>query len=180
MTGIVNTRSTTRGVPWIERGISGGIDHGRAKDPLMNNPSARAPSSHKATGHSLPRQVLMMLVALAAVTTLISIWGDISLLSPPPSKVLPLSTSSGDYIRGEFLVKFNPDISLDSIREFNRNLGVEELEYIAAIGVFRLKVLAGYSVPQMVQRYETSPIVEYAEPNYVAQTEPTPEGTATP
>ena len=144
----------------------------------MNNPSSRVPSSHKATGHLLPRQVLVVLVALAAVTTLFGIWGNGSLLSPPQqSEVLPLS--SGDYIRGEFLVKFNPDISLDAIREFNRNLGVEELEYIAAIGVFRLKVLTGYSVLQMVQLYETSPIVEYAEPNYVAQTEPTPEGTAT-
>jgi len=145
----------------------------------MNNPSSRVPSSHKATGHLLPRQVLVVLVALAAVTTLFGIWGNGSLLSPPQqSEVLPLS--SGDYIRGEFLVKFNPDISLDAIREFNRNLGVEELEYIAAIGVFRLKVLTGYSVLQMVQLYETSPIVEYAEPNYVAQAAPTPEGTATP
>ena len=145
----------------------------------MNNPSSRVPSSHKATGHLLPRQVLVVLVALAAVTTLFGIWGNGSLLSPPQqSEVLPLS--SGDYIRGEFLVKFNPDISLDAIREFNRNLGVEELEYIAATGVFRLKVLTGYSVLQMVQLYETSPIVEYAEPNYVAQAAPTPEGTATP
>ena len=143
----------------------------------MNNPSSRVPSSHKATGHLLPRQVLVVLVALAAVTTLFGVWGDRSLLSPPLSEVLPLS--SGDCIRGDFLVKFNPDISLDAIREFNRNLGVEELEYIAATGVFRLKVLTGYSVLQMVQLYETSPIVEYAEPNYVAQTEPTPEGTAT-
>ena len=124
----------------------------------MNNPSSRVPSSHKATGHLLPRQVLVVLVALAAVTTLFGIWGNGSLLSPPQqSEVLPLS--SGDYIRGEFLVKFNPDISLDSIREFNRNLGVEELEYSAAIRVFRLKVLPGYSVLQMVQLYETSPIV---------------------
>lgn len=85
--------------------------------------------------------------------------------SPAPSPAV----KRGQYIEGEMLVRFKPGVTKDQIEALNRSHGVRVLGFIEGIGVYKLGLPPGKTVPEMIERYRTSPLVEYAEPNHRVQ-----------
>ena len=86
------------------------------------------------------------------------------------------------WIEGEVLVRLKTFVSADEawvqaaaggFRSLNAALGANVLEAIPVSDtaqVHRVKIPATISVEEAVIRYESSPFVEYAEPNYVWHT----------
>lgn len=85
--------------------------------------------------------------------------------SPSPSPAV----KRGQYIEGEMLVRFKSGVTKQQIEELNRSHGVRVLGLIEGIGVYKLGLPPGTTVPEMIERYRTSPLVEYAEPNHRVQ-----------
>lgn len=70
------------------------------------------------------------------------------------------------YLEGEMLVKFRADVTAEQITRFNAEQGCAIAETISGLGIHRLRLPEGASVPEMVARYEASGLVEFAEPNH--------------
>jgi serine protease len=72
------------------------------------------------------------------------------------------------YVPGEFLVKFKPSVSEQTINALNSTYGVSTI-YTSPYGGFRrLRTPSGQTVADMVEIYQANSNVEYAEANYVA------------
>lgn len=74
-----------------------------------------------------------------------------------------------DFLPGEMLVKFNPDMSSDDIRFFNSRNQITEISRISGVDVYRLRLPQNLSVPEAIALYTESGMVQYAEPNYTMQ-----------
>ncbi|MBI5389581.1 S8 family serine peptidase, partial [Candidatus Woesearchaeota archaeon] len=74
-----------------------------------------------------------------------------------------------DYAPGEFIVKFKPGMSTNTIAEVNSEYNCSVLSINQVVGFMRLKVPEGKTVEEMVQIYSSMPNVEYAEPNYIVR-----------
>ena len=83
------------------------------------------------------------------------------------------ATSSDEYVPGEFIVKFKPDIGKNEIAEINSKHGASIKR--AGPNFIKLNVPQGRTVSQMVESYGRNPNVEYAEPNYIANTHMVPD-----
>ena len=82
------------------------------------------------------------------------------------------TTSGDEYVQGEFIVKFKPDVGNNEIAEINSKNGVSIKR--ASPHFMMMNVPQGRTVSQMVESYSKNPNVEYAEPNYIAHTHITP------
>jgi serine protease len=72
------------------------------------------------------------------------------------------------YVPGEFIVKFNPQVTDGEIAAFNSIQDVSTL-YISQLADFRiLRIPRGKTIAEMVEVYQAEPKVEYAEANYIA------------
>ena len=72
------------------------------------------------------------------------------------------------YVPGEFLVKFKPSVSEQTIDALNSTHGVSTI-YTSPYGGFRrLRTPGGETVADMVEIYQANSNVEYAEANYIA------------
>jgi serine protease len=72
------------------------------------------------------------------------------------------------HVPGEFIVKFNPQVTDGEIAAFNSSQDVSTL-YISQIAdLRRLRIPSGKTVAEMVEIYQANPKVEYAEANYIA------------
>ena len=83
------------------------------------------------------------------------------------------TTSGDEYVQGEFIVKFKPDIGKNKIAEINSKNGASIKR--AGPHFMKLNVPQGRTVSQMVESYNRNPNVEYAEPNYIAHTHMVPD-----
>ena len=70
------------------------------------------------------------------------------------------------YREGEILVKFKKDVSQDRIGEILEETGTEKIKMLGTVGVYVLRIPKGTTVESMVEKFQTLPEVEYAEPNY--------------
>lgn len=72
------------------------------------------------------------------------------------------------YVAGEIIVKFKPEVTEESIAILNSQLGTSAF-YTSLWGGFkRLRIPTDKTVEEMVEIYQASPQVEYAEANYIA------------
>ena len=72
------------------------------------------------------------------------------------------------YVPGEFLVKFNPNVSDQTIDTLNSTHGVSTIYTSPYAGFRRLSTPEGKTVADMVEIYQADSNVEYAEANYIA------------
>ncbi|MHC4643601.1 MAG: S8 family serine peptidase, partial [Planctomycetota bacterium] len=72
------------------------------------------------------------------------------------------------YVAGEFLVKFKPNVSEQTINAINSTHGVSAIYTSSYTGVRRLRTPNGETVTDMVDIYQANANVEYAEANYIA------------
>jgi PKD repeat protein/subtilisin family serine protease len=72
------------------------------------------------------------------------------------------------YVPGEFLVKFKPGVSEQTIEAMNSANGVSTIYISPYAGLRILSVPSGQTVTGMVETYLANDNVEYAEANYVA------------
>ena len=70
------------------------------------------------------------------------------------------------YTPGEVLVKFKADLEASARDGLLRSLGMEAVKAFPRIGVLKLRIPKGESVPDAVDRLSADPTVLYAEPNY--------------
>lgn len=79
------------------------------------------------------------------------------------------------YAEGELLVKFKEGTSTATV---DSTLAIHSLQvkyYMREIGVQRVKIADGMSVPQKIEALKRSGLVEYAEPNYIVHPMLTPD-----
>ena len=72
------------------------------------------------------------------------------------------------YVQGEFLVKFKPNVSEQTIDTLNSTQGVYTIYTSPFAGFRKLKIANGKTVAEMVEIYQANAKVEYAEANYIA------------
>jgi serine protease len=72
------------------------------------------------------------------------------------------------YVPGEFLVKFKPNVSEQTINTLNSTHGVSNIYTSPYTGFRRLRTPEGETVADMVEIYQANSNVEYAEANYMA------------
>ncbi len=74
----------------------------------------------------------------------------------------------GEFVPGEIIVKFKSGVGQNLIDSLNIGLGVQHLYTSPYAGFKRFKISEGRTVVQMVEIYKQNPLVEYAEPNFLA------------
>lgn len=77
-----------------------------------------------------------------------------------------IGASADIFVQDEILVKFKPAVKNEEIDKINRGLGIAE-SHRTYSGVFRLKVPEN-KINEMIEIFNRLPMVEYAEPNYIA------------
>jgi len=82
--------------------------------------------------------------------------------------LLPLSSQPGRFKPGEFVVKFKPSAPAEQIAALNQHHAAKVVAKSRFAGFQRLSVPPGLTVARMVEIYRHHPLVEYAEPNFVA------------
>ena len=74
-----------------------------------------------------------------------------------------------EYVTGELIVKFKPGVSNREIANINSKHGTS-VKYTSPYAGFKiLHIPKGKTVPEMVEKYNRNPNVEYAEPDYIAR-----------
>jgi hypothetical protein len=77
----------------------------------------------------------------------------------------PAQKKPASHVPAEVLIKFKPDVPEDSIKAYTAKLGLEKVREISAINVRVYRITSQRSVEQVVRDCQSSPHVEYAEPN---------------
>jgi len=72
-----------------------------------------------------------------------------------------------NYVPGELLVKYKPQLSLSSINSLHSQLNVTEIKRFSEINVHHIKLPSGTNVEDALKAFKDNPSVEYAEPNYI-------------
>ncbi len=125
--------------------------------------------------------IIAVLLAAFAASAAAELPGKVQIDSADPFKVIPVSRGQKEptWAEGEILVRLKTYMSAadadaqaaaEDFRSLNAVLGAEVVEAIpvsAAADVYKLKIPATMSVAEAVIRYESSPFVRYAEPNYL-------------
>ena len=74
-----------------------------------------------------------------------------------------------DRVPDEVVVRFKAGMSDSRIDALHKGFGTSKkriLSQVVPLRLHRIKVAAGSTVQEMIERYDSSPMVEYAEPNY--------------
>ena len=98
----------------------------------------------------------------------------IGLVSLAMSHVEAYSQERPEYLPGELLVKFREGVSGDEIKSLIAGNGAGVVKRIGLIDVYHLKLPSSLSVQQALTLYRNSPLVKYAEPNYLRYPDVTP------
>ncbi len=85
----------------------------------------------------------------------------------------PAFGQSGDHVPGEVLVKFRSGTDRMAAQA-HAQIGAVAVERLAQIGVSRVAIPDGIPVADAVRYYESLPMVEFAEPNFIAEATHTP------
>lgn len=95
----------------------------------------------------------------------------------PPGMLAAVPGNGGNvaqFAPQEILVRFNPGVSPAEIAQIHRQYGGEVRETIPGIGV-QVVTVPQDEVMQKVRAYSSNPMVAYAEPNYLAQADGSPD-----
>lgn len=97
-----------------------------------------------------------------------------SLISLVVCTVIVLSGSAiaqipegAEYVSGELLIKFKPDVKKEDVVSLKSEFGLEAIKVLKRTGIHHLKIPSNLTVQEMIERLRRSPLVEYAEPNYI-------------
>lgn len=97
-----------------------------------------------------------------------------SLISLVVCTVIALSGSAiaqmqegAEYVPGELLVKFKADVNKEAAVLLKSEFGLEAIKVLKRTGIHHLKIRSNLTVREMIERLRRSPLVEYAEPNYI-------------
>jgi serine protease len=112
-------------------------------------------------------------LALVILLTALLVFAAAAGASPADIRVYqPAETPSDIFVQDEILVKFKPAVGSTEIDRINKGLGIAE-SHRTYSGVFRLKV-PEKRLAEMIEIYNRLPMVDYAEPNYIAHAFLTP------
>jgi thermitase len=78
------------------------------------------------------------------------------------------------FAPGQVLVKFKPEIEEPLLEATARAYGLEKIDRIPALQIYKYQIPAGLTVEETVHALRENPDVEYAEPNYIAHIVATP------
>lgn len=91
-----------------------------------------------------------------------------------PGGAAPAGASPADYVADEVIVKLKPLASvLNLVAAFGLSPIVRTFDRLGDAPIYRLKIVDGLSPPLKAAALALSPLVDYAEPNYIGQV---PEG----
>lgn len=79
----------------------------------------------------------------------------------------PMVQAGPEAKPGEILVKFEADVSSPSIETTNQNLGVSVTGMILQLNLYRLRIPEETTIAEMIELYQHTAGVAYAEPNYI-------------
>jgi subtilisin family serine protease len=79
-----------------------------------------------------------------------------------------------DYVPGEVLVKWKKDVSLVSVQNITRILGLSTKKSFPSLGIQHMKLRPGMNVEAAIASLKQSTNLEYAEPNYIYRALATP------
>jgi thermitase len=118
-----------------------------------------------------------MMKTLRALEVLFVILAVTMLLALPTGAFASSHTdegSSAKFVAGEILVKFKANVSPAEAAEIHRQYGGQVREVIPGIGVQVVNIPAS-QIAEKVRAYSANPRVAYAEPDYLAQADGTPD-----
>jgi len=97
-----------------------------------------------------------------------------SLISLVVYTVIALSGSAiaqmpegAEYVPRELLVKFKADVNKEAAVLLKSEFGLEAIKVLKRTGIHHLRIRSNVTVQEMIERISRSPLVEYAEPNYI-------------
>ncbi|MGE5239686.1 MAG: S8 family serine peptidase, partial [Chloroflexota bacterium] len=77
----------------------------------------------------------------------------------------------GEYVPGELLVKFRADAPRAAREDLHRRHGLTRLKEFKRLRIDRVKITDQLSMEEAIGQYAQDPSVEYAEPNYLVQSQ---------
>ena len=83
------------------------------------------------------------------------------------ARPVPIAQAEFEVEPGEILVKFESDVSSLAIETIHQRLGASVLEVIPKLSLYRLRIPEESTITEMIQRYQNTKGVAYAEPNYI-------------
>ena len=116
-------------------------------------------------------KIIRNLIGLVALASL----PFIAILAGEPSTASS-SAEIGQFVPGEALVKFKSGARAESIEALLSAQSLELLEQIHGLGILRLSVPLGHEL-EKIEALKRYPLVEYAEPNYIAHVALIPDDT---
>ncbi len=91
--------------------------------------------------------------------------------APEAASEAALVSPAGQFEEGEVIVQLGAGLSAQSLTALS-TLGVQSLETLAVVGgasLLRVQITDGQSVPEKLQALNASPLVRFAEPNWIYQ-----------
>ena len=71
------------------------------------------------------------------------------------------------YIPGEIVIKFKEGTDLHSIKAIQKRLDLTTIKVVPKLNIYRMKIMNGSSVEEVMKRLQGFLEVEYSEPNYM-------------
>ena len=82
-------------------------------------------------------------------------------------KSAPKGKESYNYIPGEILIKFKDGTDLQNIKTIQKRLDLTTIKVVPKLNIYRMKIMNGSSVEEVMKRLQEFLEVEYSEPNYM-------------
>jgi len=101
--------------------------------------------------------LILASLLVVALTSLMTLRGGVA--GPP---------ASAPRVADELLVRFRGDASPEQLAALNATSGTIPLGHIDDIDVWRFRLPAGTALDDALAAYRRNPLVEFAEPNYIA------------
>jgi hypothetical protein len=84
-------------------------------------------------------------------------------------KLAPFEKEGQKYMPGQVLVKFRDGTDEGAIETIRRQLALETIRVSPKLRLYRMKILDGSSVEEVIERLQGFDEVEYSEPNYIVE-----------
>jgi hypothetical protein len=84
-------------------------------------------------------------------------------------KLAPFEKEGQKYVPGQVLVKFRDGTDEGAIETIRRQLSLETIRVSPKLPLYRMKILDGSSVEEVIERLQGFDEVEYSEPNYIIE-----------
>lgn len=80
-----------------------------------------------------------------------------------------------EYVPNELLVKFKTGVLPKEVEDILQEFEADEIDEIGELEIRHLKIPSGIQVSDMVKKFKKNPLIEFAEPNYIAYASMTPD-----